>query len=423
MGMSEKNAKFSDFFGKWKQKVANWIYAAKERRAGQVPDGEMTDISAGVKRHWTHGQKRAALIAGVAVLLIGAIVLYGKTHVYRHYRVLSSIGRADDATTHYVRMGNRLLKCNPNGVTCVNKAEEVLWNVTFTMQSPVVDLCGQMAVVGDQRGQSVYIFDQNGQVGRFEVEHTLQKVRVSEQGVVAAVLSDGDVTWIHVYDSNGTLLVRTKTTMAESGYPLDLDLSPNGQKMGVTYLTMDNRNIKTSVVFYNFSAVGQSEADYVVNREEYEGIVAPQICFLKGNYTVVMKDDGLVFFRGRQVPEKRSEIALEEEILSVFYSEEYIGVITRNEEPEQKHTYRMQIFRANGSKCGSCGFDMEYAGVEIDGAQILIHGDQKMEIYGIDGRKKASIEYEKQILGAIRLGGIRKYAIVTPDSTDQIRLR
>ena len=47
----------------------------------------------------------------------------------------------------------------------------------------------------------------------------------------------------------GTLLVKSKTTMNENGYPLDIDISADGQKLAVSYLTMDNKDVKPILCF------------------------------------------------------------------------------------------------------------------------------------------------------------------------------
>lgn len=409
--------------GQWKDKLVEKFRALRRGGEGQARDAEMTELSAKLRLHWSRQRRRAVLALGGLVLLAGAAFIYGRVRVFHHYRILSSVERSDDSATTYVRFGSRILKCNPNGVTCVNNSNEVQWNVTFTMQSPMVDTCGSVVAVGDQRGQSVYLFDKNGQIGHFETEYMLSKVRVASQGVVAAVLSDGEITWINLYDSDGNILVRTQTSMSDSGYPLDVDLSQDGQKMAVSYLTMDNRNVKTRVLFYNFSSVGQNEPGYVVNSAEYEGTVVPQVSFLKDNYAVVFRDNGLTFFGGRQVPEQRAEITLDQEIISVFYSDSYVGLVTASDEAEQKHKYKMQIYRANGSRCGTKYFDLEYQDITLSGGEILMHGDHGIEIYSVDGNKEASVEYEKQILDVIRVGGLRRYEIITPDSTDRIRLK
>ena len=53
-------------------------------------------------------------------------------------------------------------------------------------------------VVADQQGTDVYIFDEKGQKGQFETLLPIEKVKVARQGVVAAVLTDEDVTWINL---------------------------------------------------------------------------------------------------------------------------------------------------------------------------------------------------------------------------------
>lgn len=395
------------FAGKWKEKLQS---------------DEMTSLSAKLKRHWSRKRIRTAALIGAGVFLVGLAFIYSQVRVLHHYRLLSSVERSDNSATSYVRLGGRTLKCNPNGVTCVNDSNDVQWNVTFTMQKPIVDTCGSVVAVGDQRGQDIYVFDRNGQIGHFAAEHTLAKLRVAEQGVVAAVLADGEITWINVYDAGGSLLVSARTSMDESGYPLDVDLSADGQKMAVSYLTMDNRDVKTNVAFYNFSSVGQSESDYLVNSVSYEGTVAPQVNFLHGNYAVAFLDNGLTFFGGKQVPEEKTQIRLDQDIRSICYSDDYIGVVTESDEEDREHKYKIQVYRANGSKCGTQYFDMDYSDIKLSGKEIILFNASQIEIYGIDGNKEASVEYEKEILDIIRLGGLRKYEVVTPDSTDKIRL-
>lgn len=56
--------------------------------------------------------------------------------------------------------------------------------------------------------------------------------------MVALVLQDDTVTWVNLYQADGTSVATDKTTVGESGYPLDVALSPNGQKMAVSYLKL-----------------------------------------------------------------------------------------------------------------------------------------------------------------------------------------
>lgn len=411
------------FLDNWKNKIKENTAAVKKKADEKMQSDEMLSLTEKLKLHRSKEHIRFILLTALTLILITGLLIYSRVRVFNGYRVISSVERSDDAATSYVRLKNRILKCNPNGVTCVNDSNEVQWNVTFTMQSPIVDVCGSTVVVGDQRGNAVYVFNKNGEIGHFEVEYMLTKVRVSNQGVVAAVLEDGEITWVNVYDSKGTLLVKTKTSMSITGYPVDLDLSADGRKLMVSYLGMDNNDVESRVAFYNFSTVGQSEADYLVSNAEYDGMVVPEVCFMEGNYAAAFRDNGVVFFSGRQVPEQRTEVITEQEIVSAFHSEEYVGIVTLSDEEEQEHKYKLQIFRANGRRCGVKYFNTEYTDISISGEEILMHSATGIEVYGTDGRRKASIKYEKPIIDMMKVGGQRRYDIFTADSTDRIKIK
>lgn len=61
-----------------------------------------------------------------------------------------------------------------------------------------------------------------GQKGQFETLLPIEKVKVARQGVVAAVLTDEDVIWINLYDTQGGEIAKMRTTVKESGYPMVL---------------------------------------------------------------------------------------------------------------------------------------------------------------------------------------------------------
>ena len=87
------------------------------------------------------------------------------------------------------------------------------------------------------------------------------------------------MSWVNLYQADGTAIAEDKTTVTESGYPLDIDLSPDGQKLAVSYLGVKEGMISSDVVFYHFGSAGQAENDYVVSRETYTDTVIPEIYF------------------------------------------------------------------------------------------------------------------------------------------------
>ena len=86
------------------------------------------------------------------------------------------------------------------------------WSAAYSMQTPIVDICEKIAVE-EQKGSQVYIYSADkGQIGYFQTLLPIQKVKVASQGVVAAVLEDGEVTWINLYDTDGNEIAKHRTS-------------------------------------------------------------------------------------------------------------------------------------------------------------------------------------------------------------------
>ena len=424
---SERKFSFQDALGNLRSAVFGKAVNIKElykKKADQnMQSDEMLDLSSKLRLHKNKVRIRTAVILTIVLVASVGYGVYHHVKVYRHYTLVSGEERSDDNATQYVFLKKGcILKCNPNGVTCVNKSNEVQWNTTFTMQNPILDICGTTVAVADQRGNEVYIFNENGLVGNFKVEYTLTKIRVTKQGVVAAVLEDGDVTWINVYDSQGNIIVKNKTSIGKAGYPLDMDISSDGLKMAVSFAGIQNQMLNFKVDFYNFSSVGKDQENNLVKEVEYENSVIPQVQFLGGDYAVAFRDDGVTVFSGKHVPEEKKNIAVEQEIVSTFYDDDYFGIITESDEEEQTHRYKMELYRKNGTKCFQTYFDMEYSEVKIHGEEVFLYNSSETMIYTTAGKLKYSAAYDKQISEVIPAEGLGKYMIITPDSVDIIKI-
>lgn len=411
-------------FSKAKEKVKEKIDRMKEKSKQNMQSDEMSDLASKLRLHRITVRLRYIVAGSLAVIIIAGAAVFHYVRVFHSYSIVSSAERSDDAVTQYVRLKKgRTLKCNPNGVTCVNDKDEVQWNTTFNMQSLIVDVCETTVVVGDQRGSQIYVFNEKGLMGNFEVEHTLMKVKVAKQGVVAAVLEDGETTWVNIYDLEGNIIVKNKTSMGEMGYPVDVAISSDGLKMAVSYLGTNQNDVESRVAFYNFSSVGQGQTDNLVNSVTYEGHVVPEVRFLDSSHAVAFRDDGLTFFGGKQVPEEKKQIDVEQEIISVFCDHEYVGVVTASDEEEQTHKYKMQLFRSNGSRSMTKYFDMDYTNIKVSNGEIILYSGSAIKIYTARGKEKFSAEYEKQIVDVIQASGSKNYTVITTDSTDRIKIK
>ena len=184
--------------------------------------------------------KKSVVIAGI-VLTAGAAVIFGViNHVDQNYRLLSSVENEDTQSSEYLQFGNDLLKYGDESVSILSQSGETLWSQTYEMSSPASSIRGDTAVIYDRRGTSMYVIQTDGPVGPVAADFPIVKAEVAENGSVAAILEDGEKTWINYYASDGSLIVENQTRMENNGYPLELAVSPNGEVIGVSFLMVDS---------------------------------------------------------------------------------------------------------------------------------------------------------------------------------------
>ena len=362
---------------------------------------------------------RISIAAAVAVVIM-AFFLYNKLYTFSDYIIAESIDNTAAAGSQYVSVGKNLYRYNSDGVSCLTRNNEMLWSITYNMQAPIVDLCGETMVIAEQQGTQIYIVDQDGLVGNFESVLPILKVRVSKQGVVAAVLQDDDITWVNMYDTAGNSIASDKTTVAESGYPLDIDLSPNGEKLAVSYLGIKEGNINSNVIFYHFGAAGQSQKNNMVSSTAFVETVIPEVYFNSNSEAVAVTDSGYVVFRGNDEPKQSVSVTFEEEVISVFHNEDRIGFLFDSD--EEGYEYRMELYTYQGKKKTTRQISADFDEIKIQNNQILMYSDKNCDIFTMSGQKRFSSAYEKEIAEIFYFSEYRKYLIITNDSFDRIRI-
>lgn len=387
----------------------------------EVLDGQQEKFWARLGMRRRSARRHRLLVIGAVCLLSIAGMLFLYLHVGTTYSVLREEKRTDISGTVYAELGDNLLKYSSDGVTCMSDEETVLWNSTFSMQSPMIDISGTTAVLADKKGTQVYVFDESGTLGQFQTSLPIEKVCVANQGVVAAVLSDGDVTWINFYDTQGNEIAKNRTSLGDSGYPLDIALSPDGMKIMVSYLRVTQGIMNTKICFYDFDSVGQAEINNLVASETYENVVAPETYFIDRETSVAFLSNGFSLFQGKQVPEQKKKVEFDEEILSVFHDGDYFGFIFRSD--KEKHKYKAQLYNRTGKQIMKTYFDLDYKKVKFGGDDLILFNEKEFEIYNTGGRKKFSGSYDKAIEDIIRVSGFRKYMVLSRGYVSTIRLR
>lgn len=369
------------------------------------------------KRKLKMNRMQWTIVAGVlilAVVLVYALVKNNK--VASSYEVVTSMSRGDDTSVYYCMMRKGMVKYSKDGVAMTNKSGSVLWNQTYEMASPTMTSAGDYVAVGDIGANTIYIFNEYGQLGRVSTDVPIQEIQISEQGVVAAVLSDTSSNYINLYDKQGNSLGSIKASLENTGYPLTIALSPDASKLAVSYLIVKSGSMQSRIVSYDFSDV---EGDHLLDTQELEGLY-PKAAFLDSREVVLFGEKGFVLY---QADSKKIETQenFESEINSVFCTNQKLGFIFKNEDDNGK--YRMEIYNKAGKKSSTYYFDLDYSGMTADDDEVILYNDEEMLIYHMGGRVRFRGTFNTAVTGVMPSWEDGLYWLIDDQSLREIRIR
>ena len=359
----------------------------------------------------------------ILVLAAISIALYFnyKNMIYTDYEVVKRVEFEETSTASYMNYNGNILKFSQDGAIAFTMDDTMLWNETYEMQNPMVDIAGEYVVLGDYMGTQIYVMNSTGKCGEIDAMLPVQKFCVSASGTVAAVLEDGATTWIRVYDKEGTTIADIKTTMAISGYPISIALSDDGIKLVVSYLFIDSGILTTTVGFYNFGAVGQNEIDNFVSGYNYSDTVVSYVDFVNNETAIGVGDDKFVIYRGNQKPVSEFELPLEEEIRSVFHGDKYTGLVFASGNSGTK--YRIDVYDEAGGLAFTKDFDIEYTDIVLHGELVIIYSSSNCAIYNINGVEKYAGTFDKSVLTVIPTESLTRFLLITSNRAEEIQLK
>ena len=392
------------------------------------------------KAHKRVVRKRLTIFLVLVILAaVVALVLlrYDRYHQFTDYQVIwekNLISEAQEAAVQgegsfcgYMDFGDGVLKYTKDGASYLDAQGKVVWVQSYEMKTPMVSINGEYAAIGDQQGNSIYIFDKSGPTGTATTLLPIIKATISAHGVVAAVLEDSTSNYIYFYKNDGNVLdVKIKALLnGETGYPVDISLSPDGTQLIGAYAYLKNGALNGRVAFHNFAEIGKSVPDRVVGGfdEPYESSLVARVHFLDDTYSCAFADNSVSFYSTKNAlsPELLKQVVVEEEIRSVFYSDKYVGIIVNNTDGENPD--RMNVYNPDGTLVFSEAFHYQYTQADIDGEHVILYNEDSCRVYNMSGRLKFEVTFDFPV-SRIRNGRFPNTLLVTgPQNMKEIRLQ
>ena len=354
--------------------------------------------------------EKILVTAVLAALAVCGTYLLLKNETYGQARKASGYTNEISDSNSYIRFGNGIVRYSRDGVVFLNRKNEEQWIQSAQIQNPIIEVNDDIFAVADSGGNSILVFTEDGLKGEIETTLPIEKISVSNQGIVSAILRNENSPKIISYDATGNILVEQQASLSSTGYPVALEMSDDGNELAVSYVYTVGTQIRSRVVYYNFGEAGQAKADNIVASDVYQGTVMADIFYMGSSRSVVVGDNSFVVYSCGEVPEKQQEVTLDQEIKSVFHSDRYIGLILLNQE---KSGYEVRLYDRSGNLMLSRAITGDYSNVRIDGDEIIMFDGSRCCIVTATGVVKFQGDLGIDALEMFRAPGLNRYYVMT----------
>lgn len=364
--------------------------------------------------------KYGSIILCIMILIIGGWYIYKHKNIdYTSYKVTSTMEIDSSIFSEYARFADGIVRYTTEGISYIKSGKEA-WNKSISIQNPIIDICEDYVVIAEQKANNVTLVNKSGDQWDISMSYPIIGIEVSSQGVVAAILDDGEANYIEVKDKSGNQIAMGRTVVQGDGYPIDISISNDGTKLVSSYLGITCGNTQSSVVFYNYSAVGQNEVDRIVGGfDQYKTAIVPKVEFISNNVAVAFGSNMFTIYSINQKPSIKREDEFEGKVESILYNKGHIGMVFKNDE---SNPLVLKTYSSNGDKLLNIELDYQYKGIFFTGDKVMMYNNNSCKMLSDDGVTRFETEFDIEIDTMFALSE-DTYVIVTADSIQQIKLK
>ena len=360
------------------------------------------------------------ILIAIGIFVLGVNLFLNKK--YNSYEVLESTSVTTSGNVKYEAYQNKMIKYSRDGISALDSSGNIIWNGSYDMIEPAVDISGKYVVVADIGGKTVSIYYGEDTGKEISTDYPIVQACVSSQGIVAVALEQESSNVINIYnpyDISDKLLVEIPTNVDE-GYLVCMDLSADGMNLAATYVCITGGQVQSRVAFYNFSDVGKN-TNCLVGAKNYDDKIVSDIRYLGENNICIFADDGFQIWGEMKKPEEVYHKNFKETIKSAFCNSEYTGVILATGSTSKP--YRMNVFDMKGKMVLDMEFSDEYTEVKLYNTnEIILNSASGCTIFRLNGVKKFSTDIDGKVLKVFPSEKRNRYYLVTDSKIQKIKL-
>ena len=238
------------------------------------------------------------------------------------------------------------------------------------------------------------------------------------------VLVGEDCNYINGYDKDSNTIYELKTTIDKSGYPMDIDISNDGQKLVTSYMKIQGTKVQSVIAMYNFSSVGQNEnADRMMGSFTVDDALYPIVKFTDNDNIACFGNNDIRTYTMTEKPEERAVIDLRSrEMQGVFYNSSCVGYIAVSDSAS-KAKYKIYIYDNKGALKAEVDYDNAFDKIYATEEEIIVTGDMDCSIIRFNGSMKFNYSFTKNLVNVVPDSNEEEYVVIFENETQTIALK
>lgn len=394
----------------------------KDFKTVEINSEAQQEIEEQIHQHRRKIFRRIVTVIFVVALLFAGAQLWSALRSYDSFEIRSKTEQQDSGSAKYATFLGKTIEYNNDGIVYRDSDNELIWNQSFEMSTPMLSVCESYLAIYDQGGTSVYIMTTTGLAKKIETSTPISTVCVANQGTVAVLMKEDNVSTVRLYDRKGNELANGEFYVEKGSFPVDIALSYDAQKLAVDMLDVKEGKVSSTISFYNFGSVGQNEIDNNVGTYNYENTFISEISYVASDRMVALSDEGFMVFEGAQKPALKREVKFDQEVQSVFCNNKYVGITYASE--KQEGSWHIKVYDLSGNTAMENDTSIAYDRIEfLDHNEVCVRDDYSCEIYTIHSIRKFAYTFDQPLYKILSGSDLQSYTFVLSGETDEVRLK
>ncbi len=399
------------------------IITLPERKEEEVTEQEPV-LARKVRDDYKPPKKRYIFLLIFILIVVVAIFVIRIVTTYSDCEIEKTWERTDSAESNYYSFNNNLIKYSADGIFYTSYDGSLIWNYTFDMTNPNIDVCGDYIVVYDKKGTEVDVFSSKGYINTISTTTPVIEAKIASQGTVALLLQESSTSYIQMYDKDGTVLVSGEIHPENRGYPISMALSSDATRLLLSIINVNEGELSTELVFYDFTSKGKEEEDNIVASYTYLGALIPKVDYVKNNKAIAFSDSKIIIFNNNTKATVAKEISVENDMKSIFYNDTHFGYICETALENGEVVNELNVYNLYGFRWISKEIDSNYDDVDIlSNNDIYLKDGNEVFIYNLQGFLKFNYTFEETIYDVIPATTSRRFYLITDSSTEEIYIK